>query len=452
MSSTSVRAQQWRARIADWWANIWRWALIAAGAALAVYFVLERGTGNSILTASALALLAIGAVLTSSKPLAIALMATPALFIVQRIGLGGGDLSVSDVALAAALGTAVLLGHRPYSRPMRALLWLNLLYQFGTLFTVIVNPYPENTFEWFHAWLLISGALIVGWALGRGGYAKYALSAMVIAGCVIAAGTLLTGVFAYASGNFGPVYPAFPWSMHKNAAGTLMSFAALIVYVNPGWANLPVRWTRLALALLLIAIVMTQSRQAWVGLVIAVIVVVARRGGHSRLALLLVIPAIWLVVSMVLEQIESQNQHNSFFQRLDWLREVYAFWKHSPIFGHGLRFWYVDPTVPYQPPQAEIEVAASAGVVGLVAFVIMWIGILIVLFRVDPVYGTLALAVVLSRIVQAQFDLFWVTAQVSVPFVIAGICLGAQALAQSTENRDAETERLSPPALAGRVP
>jgi hypothetical protein len=452
MGSTSVRAQQWRARIADWWANMWRWALIAAGAALAVYFVLERGTGNSILTASALALLAIGAVLTSSKPLAIALMATPALFIVQRIGLGGGDLSVSDVALAAALGTAVLLGQRPYSRPMRALLWLNLLYQFGTLFTVIVNPYTENTFEWFHAWLLISGALIVGWALGRGGYAKYALSAMVVAGCVIAAGTLLTGVFAYASGNFGPVYPAVPWSMHKNAAGTLMSFAALIVYVNPGWANLPVRWTRLALALLLIAIVMTQSRQAWVGLVIAVIVVVARRGGHSRLALLLVIPAIWLVVSMVLEQIESQNQHNSLFQRLDWLREVYAFWKHSPIFGHGLRFWYVDPTVPYQPPQAEIEVAASAGVVGLAAFIIMWIGILIVLYRVDPVYGTLALAAVLSRIVQAQFDLFWVTAQVSVPFVIAGICLGAQALSQSTGNRDAEAEQFSPPALAGRAP
>src|SRR5215207_9405426 len=113
MSSTSVRAEQWRARIADWWANAWRWMLIAAGSAVAVYFLLERGTGNSILTASALALLAIGAVLTSSKPLAIALMAMPALFIVQRIGLGGGDLSVSDVALAAALGTAVLLGQRP---------------------------------------------------------------------------------------------------------------------------------------------------------------------------------------------------------------------------------------------------------------------------------------------------------------------------------------------------
>ena len=53
--------------------------------------------------------LVVGAALTASKPLAIALMAMPALFIAQRAGFGGGDVSASDVALAAAFGTAVLL-------------------------------------------------------------------------------------------------------------------------------------------------------------------------------------------------------------------------------------------------------------------------------------------------------------------------------------------------------
>jgi len=72
-------------------------------------------------------------------------------------------------------------------------------------------------------------------------------------------------------------------------------------------------------------------------------------------------------------------------------------------------------------------VLVSTGIVGLLAFLVMWAGILIVLWRVDPVYGTLAFAVVLSRIVQAQFDLFWVAGQVSIPFVIAGVCLGIQA-------------------------
>ena len=72
------------------------------------------------------------------------------------MGLGGGDLSVSDVALAAAFGTALLLGQAAIQPPLRALLWLNLFYQFTTVFTVIVNPSATNTIEWFHAWLLIS--------------------------------------------------------------------------------------------------------------------------------------------------------------------------------------------------------------------------------------------------------------------------------------------------------
>jgi hypothetical protein len=67
----------------------------------------------------------------------------------------------------------------------------------------------------------------------------------------------------------------------------------------------------------------------------------------------------------------------------------------------------------------------------------MWIGVLVVLWRMDPAYGTLALVAVLSRIVQSQFDLFWIAVSVSVPFVIAGICVGAMALDHSSEGASA---------------
>ncbi|WP_136707708.1 O-antigen ligase family protein [Agromyces sp. H66] len=431
--ATSMNKGAWRDRLADWWAGAWRWALLAVGTVLATYFLLDRAGKGALVTGIVLAALVVGAVLTMSKPLAIALMAMPALFVAQRAGIGGADVSASDVALAAAFGTAVLLGSRPYSRELRAMLWFNFGYQFATLITVIVNPFAQNTIEWFHAWLLISGALIVGWAIGRGGYARWAFTAMLITGCVLAAGTVVSGVLQYAGGNLGPVYPWIPLPMHKNFVGTALAFVALIAYVNPPWAELSQRWTRPALWLLLIAIVMSQSRQAWIGLVVSVLVIAVRRGGQSKLILLLVIPAVWLTVSMVLEQLDSQNRHNSTFQRLEWFREVYAYWKHAPIFGHGLRFWYVDDTVPYQPPQAELEVVASAGLFGLAAFFIMWVGFVMVLRRIDKVYGTLALAVILSRIVQAQFDLFWAGVQTSVPFVIAGICLGALALQRSTD-------------------
>lgn len=459
MTSTSTRREIWRERIADWWANAWRWVLAAFGAVAATYFILERGFVGGATLAIVIGGLVIAAALTTSIPLAIALFAMPGLLISERIGLGGGDLSVSDAALAAAFGTALLLGRRPYSKALRQLLLINLVYQFATLFTVVVNPYVLNTVEWFHAWLLVSGALIVGWALGAAGYARLALSLIVVTASVFAAVTLVQAALQYAVGDFGPATPTWPFPMHKNFIGTVLAFGAVIAYLNPDWVGWSRRWARLAFVVMAAGIVVAQSRQALIGLIAAIVIAVLRRSttGRSRWVLLLFIPAAWLVVSMVIEQIESQNRHNSVFQRVEWLREVYHFWRESPIFGHGLRYWYNPGELPYQPPQAELEVVASAGVVGLIGFLVMWIGVLIVLWHVDPRYGTLAVAVLLCRFVQAQFDLFWVAVQVSVPFVIAGICLGA--MEHERRSRDAPDEalqraplgRLAPPgASAGR--
>lgn len=429
MASTSTRAEIWRERIADLWANMWRWVLMAFAAIASIYLLLDRGVQNGPMLAIVISVFIVGAAVTGSKPLAIALLSMPLLLIPQRIGIGGGDLSVSDAALAAAFGAAVLLGQRPYSAPLRALLWINLFYQFTTLFTVIVNPYMENTVEWFHAWLLVSGALIVGWAIGAGGYARLALSLIVVTACIIAALTILQGALQFASGNLGPAYPVWPFEMHKNFVGTVLAFGAIVAYLNPSWVGWTKTHASFAFWLMVVGLLLAQSRQALLGLMAAVIVAVLRRSTtrRSRLVLLLLIPAAWLIVTMVVEQLGSANRHNSVLQRLDWFKEVYAYWLESPVFGHGLRYWYQPGAPPYQPPQAEMEMLASAGVFGLVGFLVMWLGVLVVLWRIDPRYGTLAVTVLLCRFVQGQFDLFWIAAQVSIPFVIAGICLGAMA-------------------------
>lgn len=419
-----------RAAAPDLWAGVWRWTLVAAGVTAATYFLLDGAAGPDFVTACVLAGLVVGAVLTRSEPLAIALMATPAIVIAARVGIVPGGLTVSDAALAVAFGVAILLGNRDFSPPMRALLWLNAIYQFATLFTVIVNPFAANTIEWFHAWLLVSGALIVGWAIGRAGKARLALTLLLLMAAVYALGTLFTAVGQWLHGDFfSAVYPTWPWPQHKNAAGTTLAFCAFVAYVNPDWAGLSHRWMRFAFWFFVAAMMLTQSRQAVIGLLIALLIYTLRQGAakHIVLVVVLAVPGVFLVVQSVIEQIESQNKFNSVYQRLDWLREVFALWKHEPIFGHGLRYWYVHPTANFQPPQAEVEVVASAGVVGLLGFMIMLVGMMIVLWRVNPRFGMLAFGVVLARIVQGQFDLFWVAVQVSTPFLIAGICLGAQA-------------------------
>lgn len=93
--------------------------------------------------------------------------------------------------------------------------------------------------------------------------------------------------------------------------------------------------------------------------------------------------------------------------------------------GVGLR-WYYTPRFPvtFQPPNADIEMLTSVGLVALAAFLILTVGILVVLWKVPQPWGTLAFAALLTRFVQGQLDIFWLGAQGTIPWLIAGTALG----------------------------
>ena len=84
----------------------------------------------------------------------------------------------------------------------------------------------------------------------------------------------------------------------------------------------------------------------------------------------------------------------------------------------------------------------TAGLLGIVTFLVLMVGTLVILWRVQPLYGTLAFTVVLARFVQSHFDLFWVTAQVSIPFLIAGLSLGQLVHDTGDESEDAVSREL----------
>ena len=94
----------------------------------------------------------------------------------------------------------------------------------------------------------------------------------------------------------------------------------------------------------------------------------------------------WLGVTlMVRDQVRSGNQFNSVFQRLNWFQDSLSVWGTDPWFGAGLRWWYTDRfAVRFQPPNAEIEVLTTAGVVGLAAFLVMIVGALVVAGQDGP--------------------------------------------------------------------
>lgn len=415
-------------------------ALAGWSAATMALVVLSLGVGHYVPTRPQIALLVVVVVLafglTLADPAVLPLLALVPLFVILRVPLGTTDVSFSDVALGIAFVPAVLLGKRPYSAPMRLLIWLTFVYQLATLFTVVANPYTRNTIEWFHAWLLTGGALVVGWTIGRGGHARTGLTILLGLSVLLAVSTLYQGGTQWAAGNFEPVYTKWPFLMHKNFVGGVLGVAATLAYARPAWMGWSRAWSLSAFWICALGILASQSRQALVGLVAALLVLSLRGDSHrrrSKLILLTVVPALIFVGTLVRDQLASGNQFNSTFQRLHWFVDSLHVWRQEPLVGVGLRWWYTDRfTVAFQPPNAEMEVLSSAGIIGLAAFVIMLVGTLRVLWSLDRAFGTVAFAVVLNRVVQGQFDIFWVSVSASLPFLIVGICLGAMAHADET--------------------
>ena len=404
--------------------------------------------------AVALGVVAVG--VTAVQPAAIPLAALPLLLAAVRVGGGGLNLSVSDVALTIAAVVAVLLAPRPLAPGLRAVLWAAVGYQFATLATVVNNPYAANALEWAHAGTLVIGALFVGWIVGARGYGRLGMRLIILTIALLAVITIVEGVIRYASGDFAPVYPSFPYVMHKNFVGTLCAIGAGMMYTRPVWVG----FSRVAMVvlttLMIVAMLLTQSRQAVIGLVAAVFVIVFRSDAErrrSKLVLLLAVPLVAFVTNLVQDQVISGNRFNSVFQRITWFQDSIAVWQADPWFGVGLRWWYTDRfPVRFQPPNAEIEVLTTAGVVGLVAFVALVVVALGVAWKLDPAYGSVALAVLVNRFAQAQFDLFWAAVQGSLPFVVLGLCLGAEAHARSREQRQSRTALGGPDTPARSVP
>lgn len=436
MSAISLRE-----RLLGWVPPWLGWTLATSAAVVLLLYV-----GRAVPTQPTLALLVAGLVLvtglTAVNPATIPLLALPLFLVVARVGAGGVDVSVSDVALAAAFVPAVLLAPRPYLPEMRTILWLSFGYQVATLFTVIANPYTANTVEWLHTWLLVSGGLVVGWALGRQGYAAHALSLMLLTGAALAVIAVVQGVQQVASGDFGPVYASWPYGMHKNFLGPVLAFLAMIAYVHPDWMRWSRRWALGVFWLLVAGLAFTQSRQAMITLGVTLLVIVLRRDSHrSRSKIILIaVPAVAAFVATTInDQIASGNRHNSLNQRLTWFTDSMAVWDTNPLLGAGLRWWYTDRfDTRFQPPNGTIELLTTAGVVGLAGFAMLLVGAFLVMWRLEPRWGTLPAAMFVGLLVQSQMDGFWQAVRPALPFLVAGIALGALALTR-TEHEVADS-------------
>ncbi len=416
------------------WQTTLTWALVATTPLLA--YMTHGGSRYTIALAAGIFAIAIVVWDVTILPV----LAIPATLLVFRVSASSSNLSFSDLILGVATLCALSAFEGRRAPQVRALLWLLGFYEATTLLNVIYNPYRANLIEWVHEAFLVGGSLIIGWVVAVRGRATIATSAFLIGSCAIALWATAWSVTHHLTAAY------LPLGMQKNYIGDMLCFAFLLAYARPDWLSPRMAeratfvWAVCALGMLA-----SQSKQAMLSAIIAVGIMTVRDKELRRYAKPIAaacVPMLIVAGVIVDKKLRSSNKFNSVHQRETWLRQSLQIWHMSPWFGIGLRWWYTN-RVPFafQPPNGEAEVLTSAGLVGLVGFLALLIGSVMILRRVPRRYGTLALAVVVARLVQGQLDVFWVTAQGSIPWLLAGLCLGAEYL-ESTRHDASDRERI----------
>lgn len=398
------------------------WGLVAVVPLLA--YATKGGSRYTVAVAAGV--LAVGTVVSDVTLLPV--LVIPATLLVFRVSASSSNLSFSDLVLGLGTLCAIPLFSVRRAPYVRALLWLLAFYEATTLLNVIYNPYRANLIEWAHEAFLVGGSLVVGWVVSARGRAGAATAAFLVGSCIIALWATAWSLTHHLTAAY------LPLGMQKNYIGDMLCFAFLLAYARPDWISARVASKATAIwAICAVGMLASQSKQAMLSAVVGVGIMTARNRELRRYAKRIVVTCIPMVIvaAVIIEhKLSSSNKFNSVHQRVTWLRQSLQIWHLSPWFGIGLRWWYTK-RVPFafQPPNGEAEVLTSAGIVGLIGFLVLLIGSIIILRRVPRRYGTLALAVVAARLVQGQLDVFWVTAQGSIPWLIAGLCLGAEYLA-----------------------
>ena len=205
-----------------------------------------------------------------SIPVAIAL---PASFLVLHVGgaNAGNNFSIADVVLFIAALCALPLMHWRDAVNLKRWMVLVAIYQATTLLSVVNSPNRYDAVEWFHQILMVAGAAIVGWVIVKRGRVQIAIGYYLS----IAAALSVWVIGLWFAHGFHPI-AGLPYGLQKNSLGNLFVIAILSAHFVPSWTGFTERWVRISKYVCIMGVIATGSRQAMIGLIVAVFVVTIR--------------------------------------------------------------------------------------------------------------------------------------------------------------------------------
>ncbi|MGY1828545.1 O-antigen ligase family protein [Blastococcus sp. SYSU DS0541] len=386
-----------------------------------------------ILTGAAVGLLVIS--LFADRRMVL-LAVLPLSFATWRVPVAPQGLSVADVILLLAVLVAVSRGLR-LSSVGRAVLSIILTYQALLLLPVVAHPTIDAIADWGHRLFLMGGAVLVGSELAHGGNRRTALRAFLL-GCAVFAAV---SIYASIASSFAPAYPL---GVNKNHAGKLLAIGAMVMYAVGRDVFDSARMRTAVGTTVILGLVATQSRGAWLGLGVALVVWSFYSRPSLRVSLAMIATVIGggiYVVSSLLAESERENarQTSSLESRQYFEQVALDFFADAPLLGQGIRY-YLNPEFEFPAPlSAEgdarpsphnvvVEALSEAGLVGLLALALLIGGVSWILYQQKTRYAMLALSSLLGNFVHGFVDIYWVAGSLTVPWLLVGLAVGRTAL------------------------
>lgn len=403
---------------------------IAIGAAVGYSFADNTRLGLPVLLGLLLLALAL------YRPASIAVLAFVGTFFVERLGSASasagphGGVSYSDALLAAAsvMALPAMLGRRQTGRLRPALTGLGA-YLAALVLGVIAHPSSRAYLEWAHRLVLVGGALLVGAWIARENLVRVTMRWFLGIAFIVA-------LFAVRYSFTHAFQPAYPLGMHKNFVGAQLGTAFVLMIVLRRQFRLRTGTWVVALIIVALGLVASQSRGAELGAAVALLLAFLLDGrSHSRAAkvgsLLIGITIAVFAVLSVRSQLDATTdgptEHGSIGTRFSVEAETRAIWREHPWAGAGLKY-FLSGEYGYfaQAPNNVVDnELAESGIIGLAGFSIMQIAIIGVGFvrRRDGTLVVCGVALVVGQLLHGQVDVYWTAGVVSLPFLVLGMGL-----------------------------
>jgi hypothetical protein len=352
---------------------------------------------------------------------AIASLSLGSVALLERVNLGGVDLSYADLALIVTVVVSVALV--PWkSLTLRRLLAITAAYLAILAVAILLNPSSRSIIEWGHRAVLVGGSLVVGAAVTRVGQERRALTVFIGMTTALA----IVAIFEAVTSGFAPAYP---FGINKNAAGFFILGAVVVMAVAAAQTAVPQRLIYPLQAVLILGMAACQSRASAATVMLIMCVIAYRRRAQSSLVLIAAAVAlgamIWTTSQRLFDEQDASYQFNSYATRVVTYEQSIEIWQREPLAGAGLRFWR-DPEVTRgeivgEPHNLAISALGESGYIGLFGLVVLNGGALIVLRRRRDPLGQVAFFITVAHIIDSLAGIFWVAGTGTLPWLLVGL-------------------------------